>query len=30
MKKDELIQIKGGTSDDNQGGTDIIKDGDFD
>lgn len=30
LKNDELMQIKGGTEDNYKGGTDIIKDGDFD
>ena len=30
LKKDDLMQIKGGTESEPQGGTDTVKDGDFD
>ena len=30
LKKEKLIQVKGGTEDDYQGGTDTVKVGEFD
>jgi hypothetical protein len=29
LRNDELLQIKGGTEDENQGGTDTVRDSDF-